>query len=36
MIAGWLKAGVVEKDWFTPTVEGTPQGGVDCVPAASP
>ncbi len=28
MIAGWLKAGVVEKDWFTPTVEGTPQGGV--------
>src|SRR6266496_5781501 len=28
MIAGWLKAGVVEKDWFAPTVEGTPQGGV--------
>jgi RNA-directed DNA polymerase len=28
MIAGWLKAGVVEKDWFTPTEEGTPQGGV--------
>lgn len=28
MIAGWLKAGVIEKGWFTPTVEGTPQGGV--------
>jgi RNA-directed DNA polymerase len=28
MIAGWLKAGVVEKGWFTPTAEGTPQGGV--------
>ncbi|MFD9452948.1 reverse transcriptase domain-containing protein [Streptomyces sp. NPDC059985] len=28
MIAGWLKAGVVEKGWFTPTMEGTPQGGV--------
>ncbi len=28
MVAGWLKAGVVEKGWFTPTVEGTPQGGV--------
>src|SRR6266540_788154 len=27
MIAGWLQAGVVEKDRFTPTVEGTPQGG---------
>jgi len=27
MIAGWLQAGVVEKDWFTPTVEGTPQSG---------
>jgi RNA-directed DNA polymerase len=26
--AGWLRAGVVEKGWFTPTVEGTPQGGV--------
>jgi RNA-directed DNA polymerase len=24
----WLKAGVVEKDRFTPTEEGTPQGGV--------
>ena len=24
----WLKAGVVEDDWFTPTDEGTPQGGV--------
>ncbi|HZI76326.1 MAG TPA: group II intron reverse transcriptase/maturase [Gemmatimonadales bacterium] len=24
----WLKAGVVEGDWFTPTEEGTPQGGV--------
>lgn len=28
MIAAWLRAGVVEKGWFTPTVEGTPQGGV--------
>ena len=28
MIAGWLKAGVVEDGAFTPTVEGTPQGGV--------
>jgi RNA-directed DNA polymerase len=27
-IARWLKAGVVEKGWFTPTEEGTPQGGV--------
>lgn len=28
MVAGWLRAGVVEKGWFTPTAEGTPQGGV--------
>ncbi|MER7694918.1 group II intron reverse transcriptase/maturase, partial [Streptomyces sp. NPDC097610] len=28
LIAGWLKAGVVEEGWFTPTEEGTPQGGV--------
>ena len=28
MIAGWLKAGVVEDGAFTPTEEGTPQGGV--------
>jgi RNA-directed DNA polymerase len=28
MVARWLRAGVVEKGWFTPTVEGTPQGGV--------
>ena len=27
-IEGWLKAGVVEKGRFAPTVEGTPQGGV--------
>lgn len=27
MIAGWLKAGVVEKGWFTPTGEGTPRAG---------
>jgi RNA-directed DNA polymerase len=27
-VAAWLKAGVVDKGWFTPTVEGTPQGGV--------
>jgi RNA-directed DNA polymerase len=28
MIAGWLKAGVVENGWFTPTEQGSPQGGV--------
>jgi RNA-directed DNA polymerase len=28
LIAGWLKAGVVENGRFTPTREGTPQGGV--------
>jgi RNA-directed DNA polymerase len=28
MIEQWLKAGVVEKDLFAPTEEGTPQGGV--------
>jgi RNA-directed DNA polymerase len=28
MVAGWLKAGVIEHGWSTPTVEGTPQGGV--------
>ena len=28
LIAGWLKAGVVENGRFTPTEEGTPQGGV--------
>jgi RNA-directed DNA polymerase len=28
MIAGWLKAGVIEDGAFTPTEEGTPQGGV--------
>ena len=28
MIAGWLKAGVIEDGAFTPTGEGTPQGGV--------
>ena len=28
LIAGWLKAGVVEKGRFAPTEEGTPQGGV--------
>ena len=27
-IEQWLTAGVVEQDWFTPTREGTPQGGV--------
>jgi len=27
-VAGWLRAGVVEKGHFTDTVEGTPQGGV--------
>jgi RNA-directed DNA polymerase len=28
MIASWLKAGVIENGTFTPTEEGTPQGGV--------
>ena len=28
MIAGWLKAGVVEDGALTPTEEGTPQGGL--------
>ena len=28
MIAGWLKAGVVEDGAFTATEEGTPQGGL--------
>jgi RNA-directed DNA polymerase len=27
-VAGWLKAGVIEKGYLTPTVEGVPQGGV--------
>jgi RNA-directed DNA polymerase len=28
MVAGWLRAGVIEQRTFTPTEEGTPQGGV--------
>ena len=28
LVAGWLKAGVVDNGRFTPTAEGTPQGGV--------
>ena len=28
LVAGWLKAGVVDKGRFAPTKEGTPQGGV--------
>src|SRR4029077_3744073 len=28
LVEQWLKAGVVEREWFTPTKEGTPQGGV--------
>src|SRR4051812_35135320 len=28
MVAGWLRAGVIENGRFTPTEEGTPQGGV--------
>jgi RNA-directed DNA polymerase len=28
MIAGWLRAGVVEDGILSPTREGTPQGGV--------
>ena len=32
MIAGWLKAGVVEDGSFAPAEEGTPQGGVATPP----
>jgi RNA-directed DNA polymerase len=28
MVTRWLKAGVIEEEAFTPTEEGTPQGGV--------
>lgn len=28
MVAGWLRAGVVDRERFAPTEEGTPQGGV--------
>ena len=28
LVGQWLKAGVVEHEWFTPTEEGVPQGGV--------
>ena len=28
LIGQWLKAGVIEDGWFTPTDEGSPQGGV--------
>jgi RNA-directed DNA polymerase len=28
MVRAWLKAGVIEAGEFTPTDEGTPQGGV--------
>jgi RNA-directed DNA polymerase len=28
MIRGWLRAGVIENELFSPTEEGTPQGGV--------
>ena len=28
MIAGWLKAGVIDQGRFAPTEEGTPQGGI--------
>jgi RNA-directed DNA polymerase len=28
LVEWWLRAGVVEHEWFTPTQEGTPQGGV--------
>jgi RNA-directed DNA polymerase len=27
-VAGWLRAGVIDKGWFSPTERGTPQGGV--------
>src|SRR5664279_1806470 len=32
LIAGWLKAGVIENGRFAPTEEGTPQGGVATPP----
>jgi retron-type reverse transcriptase len=28
LIAGWLRAGVIEDGLFTPTDQGTPQGGL--------
>jgi len=28
LVERWLKAGVVEQEWFTPTGEGSPQGGL--------
>lgn len=28
LITQWLTAGVIDRDWFTPTEQGTPQGGV--------
>jgi RNA-directed DNA polymerase len=28
LVEQWLKAGVVEREWFTATEEGTPQGGL--------
>ncbi len=28
LVQRWLRAGVVEHEWFAPTQEGTPQGGV--------
>jgi RNA-directed DNA polymerase len=31
-VAGWLKAGVIDKGRFAPTEEGTPQGGVATPP----
>ena len=35
LIAGWLRAGVIEDGRFTPTGEGTPQGGL-CAAAHNP
>ena len=35
LVERWLKAGVVEKGRFTPTEEGTPQGGL-CAAAHKP
>ena len=35
LVADWLKAGVVEEGRFTPTEEGTPQGGL-CAAAHNP
>jgi RNA-directed DNA polymerase len=36
IIRAWLKAGVLDKEVFTPTEKGTPQGGVITLPTKLP